>query len=97
MLYLSLTCDGIVMVGSMGEGLQEVSLILKRVIDPLFKVLKARDEVVESRLSIWMVQHTSGWDFEPAVAQVCGLTALQRFPRQGPSLQWQHLLSSDNS
>lgn len=66
------------MVGSVGEGLQKVSLILKGVVDLSFKVLEAGNEVVESSLCIWMVQHAAGWDLKPAVAKVngCGLTAL---------------------
>lgn len=82
------TCDGVVMVGSMGEGLQEVSLVFKGVIDPLFKVLKARDEVMKSGLSIWMVQQTPGWDLQPAVGQVCCLTRLPCSPCGDGSLQW---------
>lgn len=58
----SLTCNGVVMVGSMGEGLQEVSLVLKGVVDLSFKVLEARNEVVESSLCVWMVQHAAGRD-----------------------------------
>lgn len=78
------------MVGSVGEGLQEVSLVLKGVVDLLFEVFKARDEVVESSLCVWMVQHASGWDLEPAIALVdgCGLTALHRCSCQRPFLQW---------
>lgn len=64
------------MVGSMSEGLQEVRLVLKRVVDPFLKVLKARDEVIQSRLSVGVVQETPGWDLQPAVGQVCGPTAL---------------------
>ena len=85
-----LTCDGVVMVGSVGEGLQEVSLVLKGVVDLSFEVLEARDEVVESPFCIWMVQHAAGRDLQPAVAQVdgCGLTALHHYSCQGLSLQW---------
>lgn len=61
------------MIGSMREGLQEIRLVLKSVVDLLFKVLKARDEVVESSCCVWMVQHTAGWYLEPAVTQVTGL------------------------
>lgn len=86
----SLTCDGVVMVGSMGEGLQEVSLVLKGVVDLSFKVLKAGDEVVESSLCVWMSQHAARRDLQPAVAQVdgCGLAALHHCSCQAPSLQW---------
>lgn len=76
------------MVGRVGEGLQEVSLVFKGVIDPLFKVLKARDEVIESGLSIGMLQQTSGRDLQPAVGQVCRLAALHCAARQDASLQW---------
>lgn len=84
------------MVGRVSEGLQEVSLVLKGVVDLSFKVLEARDEVVESPLCVWMVQHAAGWDLQPAVAQVdsCGLTALHHCCCQDASLQWQHLLST---
>lgn len=68
------------MVGSMSEGLQEVSLVFKGVIDPFLKVLKARDEVIQSGLSIRMVQQTPGWDLEPAVDQVCSVTGLPCTP-----------------
>lgn len=78
------------MVGSVGEGLQEVSLVLKGVVDLPFKVLEARDEVVESSLCVGMGQHAAGRDLQPAVAQVdgCGLTDLHHSPRQGLPLQW---------
>lgn len=78
------------MVGSVGEGLQEVSLVLKGVVDLFFKVLEAGYEVVESSLSVWMVQHAAGWDLQPAIAQAYGydLTALQCCSFRGPSLQW---------
>lgn len=78
------------MVGSVGKGLQEVSLVLKGVVDLSFKVLEAGDEVIESSLCIWMVQHAARRDLQPAVAQVdsCGLTALYCCSCQGPSLQW---------
>lgn len=56
------------MVGSMGEGLQEVSLVLKSVVDLPFKVLEAGDEVVEGSRCIWMVQHAAGRNLQPAVA-----------------------------
>lgn len=54
MLLGSLTCNGVVMVGSVGEGLQEISLVLKGVVDLSFKVLEAGDKVVESSLCVWM-------------------------------------------
>ena len=78
------------MVRSVSEGLQEVSLVLKGVVDFSFKILEAGDEVVQSTLCIWMVQHTAGWDLQPAVAHVnsCGLMALHSCSRQGPLLQW---------
>lgn len=82
------TCDGVVMVGSMGEGLQQVSLVFKGVVDPFLKVLKARDEVIQSGLSIGMVQQTPGWDLQPAIGQVCGPTALSCTPCGWGSLQW---------
>lgn len=96
---VKLTSDGVVMVGSVGEGLQEVSLVLKGVVDLSFKVLEAGDEVVESSLGVWMVQHASGWDLQPAVAQVdgCGLPALHHRPRQEASLQRQHLGSNNTT
>lgn len=84
----SLTCDGVVMVGSVCEGLQQVSLVLKGVIDPLLKVLKARDEMIQGGLSIGMVQQTPGWDLQPAVGQVRCLTDGRRLPRRDASLQW---------
>ena len=65
-----LTCDGVVMVGGVGEGLQQVGLVLKGVVDLLFKVLKAGDEVVERSRCVWMVQHAAGRDLQPTVAQV---------------------------
>lgn len=58
----SLTSDSVVMVGSVGEGLQEVCLVLKGVVDLSFKVLKARDEVIQGSLSIWMAQHATWWN-----------------------------------
>lgn len=79
------------MVGSVSEGLQEISLVLKSVVDLFFKVLKARYEVVESSFCIWMVQHAAGWDLEPAVTQVCDLSMsvnLCHCSSQCPSLQW---------
>lgn len=73
-----LTCNGVVMVGSVGEGLQEVSLVLKGVVDFPFEVLKARNEVVESSLCVWMIQQAAWRDLQPTVAHVadCGLTTL---------------------
>lgn len=71
-LWSPLTCDGVVMVGSVGEGLQEIRLVLESVADLSFKVLEAGDEVVEGSLSIWMVQHAAGRDLQPAIAQVHG-------------------------
>lgn len=80
------------MVGSVGEGLQEVSLVLKGVVDLSFKVLEAGNEVVESLLCVRMVQHAAGRDLQPAVALVdsCdgGLTALHQCSCLGPPLQW---------
>lgn len=88
-----LTCDGVIMVRSMGEGLQQVRLVLKGVADLSFKVLEARDKVVECALCVRVFQHTAGWDLQPAITQVigCGLTALHCCPSYGSSLQWQHL------
>lgn len=68
----SLTCDGVIMVGGVGERLQQVGLVLKGVADLSFKVLKAGDEMVECVLSIGVVQHTAGWDLQPAVAEISG-------------------------
>lgn len=50
------------MVGSVGEGLQQVSLVLKGVVDLFFKILKAGYEVVERPLCVRMVQHAAGRD-----------------------------------
>lgn len=92
-----LTCDGVVMVGSVGEGLQEVSLVLKGVVDLSFKVLEAGNEVVERLLGVRMVQHAAGRDLQPAVALVDGgdggLAPLRHRSRLGPPLQRQHLSS----
>lgn len=64
------TCNGVIMIGSVGEGLQEISLVLESVVDLSFKVLKSGDEMVESPFGIGMVQQAAGRDLEPAVAQV---------------------------
>lgn len=60
------------MVGSVGEGLQEVSLVLESVVDLSFEVLEAGDQMVKSPLGVRMVQHAAGRDLQPAVAQVHG-------------------------
>lgn len=87
-MELGLTCDGIVMVGSMGEGLQQVGLVLEGVVDLRFKVLKARDEMVECVLSVRVVQHAAGWDLQPAVTQVAGSGPVSpRWARHHPLLQ----------
>lgn len=78
----------------MGEGLQQVGLILEGVVDLLFEVLKAGDEMLERALCVRVVQHAAGWDLQPAVAQVCrrGLAggSLAR-----PRLRRQHLQATE--
>lgn len=60
------------MVGGVGEGLQEVRLVLKSVIDLPFEVLETRDEVLQRPLRVRMVQHAAGRDLQPAVHQLHG-------------------------
>lgn len=84
----SLTCDGVVVVGGVGEGLQQVSLVLKCVVDFPLKVLEPRDEVLQRALCVRMVQHAAGRDLQPAVHQ---LHSWYQQRRVRPSLHRQHL------
>lgn len=93
-----LTCDGVVMVGRVGEGLQQVGLVLKGVADLSFKVLKAGDEMVECVLCVGVVQHAAGWDLQPAVAQIASSAPMTlRCSRHSPLLQRQHLRAAEDT
>lgn len=85
------------MVGSMGEGLQQVGLILEGVVDLLFEVFKAGDEMLKRPLCVWVGQHAAGWDLQPAVAQVCSRRpAAWGFGCPAcPRLRRQHLQSTE--
>lgn len=81
------------MVGGVGEGLQQVSLVLKRVVDFPLKVLEPRDEVLQRALCVRMVQHAAGRDLQPAVHQLHGWSQNSRYQqrRVRPPLHRQYL------